>query len=286
MMAAVPTDHSSSFSWCSSVHHLHSQKLDSSSKIIRNEEEEEEEEDRIWIRIRGEAISNVEQEPILSEYYHSLILSHKSLESALANHLATNLSNSSLSRDALYEVLLGLLEQDRDTKRAIRDDLRAVEERDPACQSFLHCLLNFKGFLALQAHRATHKLWSQGRTAMALLIQARVSQVFAVDIHPGAKIGRGILLDHATGIVVGETAVVGNNVSFLHNVTLGSTGKVSGDRHPKVGDGVLIGAGAKVLGNLKIGAGAKIGAASVVLEDVPPQVTAVGNPAKLILPKM
>jgi serine O-acetyltransferase len=177
---------------------------------------------------------------------------------------------------------MSILNNDEDVISAMKDDLKAVKERDPACISYVHCLLNFKGFLACQAHRVAHKLWLQGRKVLALLIQNRVSEVFAVDIHPGAKIGRGILLDHATGVVVGETAVIGNNVAILHNVTLGGTGKICGDRHPKIGDGVLIGAGTCILGNIKIGDGAKIGAGSVVLKDVPPRTTAVGNPAKLI----
>jgi serine O-acetyltransferase len=142
--------------------------------------------------------------------------------------------------------------------------------------------LNFKGFLACQAHRVAHNLWSNGRKVLAVMIQNRVSEVFGVDIHPGAKIGSGILLDHATGIVVGETAVIGNDVSILHGVTLGGTGKAHGDRHPKIGDGVLIGAGTCILGNIKIGDGAKIGAGSVVIKDVPARTTVVGNPAKLV----
>ncbi|TQD94344.1 hypothetical protein C1H46_020030 [Malus baccata] len=197
----------------------------------------------LWLRMQDEARSDIDDEPILSNYYHTSILSHASLESALAHHLS---------------------------------------ERDPACVSYSHCLLNFKGFLACQAHRAAHKLWSQGRKVLALLIQNRVSEVFAVDIHPGAKIGSGILLDHATGLVVGETAVIGNDVSILHSVTLGGTGKASGDRHPKIGDGVLIGAGTCILGNIRIGEGAKVGAGSVVIKDVPARTTVVGNPARLI----
>ncbi|CAI9773386.1 unnamed protein product [Fraxinus pennsylvanica] len=244
--------------------------------------EEDEQEDNLWQQIKVEARSDIDQEPILYNYYFSSILSHDSMESALANHLSMKLSDSNLPYGTLYDLFGGLLIQDQEIMIAAKDDLRAVKERDPACISYVHCFLNFKGFLACQAHRLAHKLWSQGRKILAILIQNRVSEVFAVDIHPGAKIGRGILLDHATGVVIGETAVIGNNVSILHNVTLGGTGKVSGDRHPKIGDGVLIGAGTCVLGNVRIEDGAKIGAGSVVLKQVPARTTAVGNPAKLI----
>ncbi|KAL0310952.1 UNVERIFIED_CONTAM: Serine acetyltransferase 3, mitochondrial [Sesamum angustifolium] len=224
----------------------------------------DEEGDNLWLRMKDEASS---------------ILSHDSMESALANYLSLKLSNSSLPTGTLYDLFLGVLGEDKEIMLAVNDDLRAVKERDPACISYVHCFLNFKGFLACQAHRIAHNLWSNGRRILALLIQNRVSEVFAVDIHPGAKIGRGIMLDHATGLVIGETAVIGNNVSILHSVTLGGTGKDSGDRHPKIGDGVLIGAGTCVLGNVRIEDGAKIGAGSVVLKPVPARTTAVGNPA-------
>ncbi|KAG8386034.1 hypothetical protein BUALT_Bualt03G0107000 [Buddleja alternifolia] len=238
--------------------------------------------DDLWVRMKDEARSDINQEPILSGYYYSSILSHDSMERALSNYLSMKLSNSSLPTGTLYDLFLGVLAEDREIMRGVKDDLRAVKERDPACISYVHCFLNFKGFLACQAHRIAHNLWSKDRQILALLIQNRVSEVFAVDIHPGAKIGRGILLDHATGVVIGETAVIGNNVSILHNVTLGGTGKVSGDRHPKIGDGVLIGAGTCVLGNVRIEDGAKIGAGSVVLKQVPARTTAVGNPARLM----
>lgn len=236
--------------------------------------------DNLWLRMRQEACLDVQQEPILSNYYFSSILCHNSLISALSNHLSTKLGNQSLPIETLYDLFMSVI--DCEIILSVESDLRAAKERDPACISFVHCFLNFKGFLACQAHRIAHKLWSQGRKTLALLIQNRVSEVFAVDIHPGAKIGRGILLDHATGVVVGETAVIGDDVSILHNVTLGGTGRESGVRHPSIGNGVLIGAGTCVLGNVRIGDGAKIGAGSVVLKAVPPRTTVVGNPARLI----
>ncbi|KAM6585573.1 hypothetical protein CsatB_012575 [Cannabis sativa] len=237
---------------------------------VRNEEQKEEEEE-LWIQIQEEAMSDVQQEPILHEYYTSSILSHNSLESSLSHLLAMKLSNSSLSKITLLETFYSVFIKDEGIRRAVRNDLKAVRERDPACTSYVHCLLNFKGFQASQAHRVAHKFWCQGRTAMATLIQSRVSEI-----------GSGLVIDHANGVVIGETAVVGENVTILHNVTLGGTGKVSGDRHPKIGDGVFIGAGSKVLGSVRIGEGAKIGAGSVVLKDLPPNTTAVGNPARLI----
>ncbi|KAL1566977.1 Short-chain dehydrogenase/reductase sat3 [Salvia divinorum] len=236
----------------------------------------------LWLRIKEEARAVIAQEPILTNYYCSSILSHDSMESGLANHISMKLSDSSLPVPTLYDLFTGVLREDQEIMRAVCYDLLAVKERDPACIGYVHCFLNFKGFLACQAHRIGHNLWKKGRKILALLIQNRVSEVFAVDVHPGAKIGRGILLDHATGVVIGETAVIGDNVSILHNVTLGGTGKVSGDRHPKIGNGVLIGAGTCVLGNVRIEDGAKIGAGSVVLKQIPARTTAVGNPARLI----
>lgn len=254
-----------------------------SSKIVPQVDEvEDEDEDDTWLKIQEEAVSDAQQEPILYEYFYSSILSHSSLESSLANLLAMKLSNASLSKSTLLETFYGVFNKDHEIRRAVRNDLKAIKERDPACTSYVHCFLNFKGFQACQAHRVAHKFWTQGRTVMAALIQSRVSEVFGVDIHPGAKIGSGLVMDHATGVVIGETAIVGENVTILHNVTLGGTGKVFGDRHPKIGDGVFIGAGSKVLGSVRIGEGGKIGAGSVVLKEVPPNTTAVGNPARLI----
>ncbi|CAN6470642.1 unnamed protein product [Victoria cruziana] len=240
------------------------------------------EKDELWQRMREEARKDVEQEPVLGSYYVCAVLAHDCLESALATHLGYRLATPNLPGPNLAEVFLTVLLNDRAIQTAIREDMKAIKERDPACVSYVQIMLNFKGFLAIQAHRVAHKLWLTGRVPLALVIQNRVSEVFAVDIHPGARIGKGVLLDHATGTVIGETAVVGDNVSILHNVTLGGTGKCSGDRHPKIGDGVLVGAGTHVLGNVRIGQGAKIGAGSVVLKEVPDRTTAVGNPARLL----
>ncbi|KAI3769189.1 hypothetical protein L6452_00289 [Arctium lappa] len=244
--------------------------------------QEENEDDDLWLTMKDEARSEVDREPILANYYFNTILSHNVIETALANYHSVKLNDSSLPSGTLYDIFMSVLAEDKEIIREVKDDLRAVKERYSACTNVVHCFLNYKGFLACQAHRIAHKLWSQDRKLLALMIQNRVSEVFASDIHPGAKIGRGMLIDHATGVVIGETAVIGNNVSILHNVILGATGKISRDRHPKVGDGVLIGAGTCVLGNISIGEGAKIGAGSVVLKDVPARTTAVGNLTKLI----
>lgn len=244
--------------------------------------ESESEESWVWTQIKAEALRDADSEPALASYLYSTILSHQTLPRSLSFHLANKLNSSTLLSTLLYDLFLNSLSSSPTLRSAIVADLLATIHRDPACVSFSHCLLNYKGFLALQAHRIAHLLWVQNRRPLALALHSRVADVFAVDIHPAARIGKGILLDHATGVVIGETAVVGNNVSILHHVTLGGTGKVGGDRHPKIGDGVLIGAGATVLGNVVIGEGAKIGAGSVVLIHVPPRTTAVGNPARLV----
>nr|DAD48950.1 TPA_asm: hypothetical protein HUJ06_018887 [Nelumbo nucifera] len=236
----------------------------------------------VWSQIKAEARRDADAEPALASYLYSTILSHSSLARSISFHLGNKLCSSTLLSTLLYDLFLSFFSKEPSLRAATVADLRAARMRDPACVSFSHCLLNYKGFLACQAQRVAHRLWNESRRPLALALQSRIADVFAIDIHPAAKIGKGVLFDHATGLVVGETAVIGNNVSILHHVTLGGTGKESGDRHPKVGDGVLIGAGATILGNIKIGEGAKIGAGSLVLKDVPPRTTAVGNPARLV----
>lgn len=238
--------------------------------------------DLVWERIRKETAADAVDEPILASFLHATILNHDSLETALSFHLANKLDSPTASALLLREVIEEALENDTCIRRAIRCDLLAVEERDSACNTLSVPFLYFKGFHALQTHRVAHWLWKQGRQSLALFFQNRMSVVFGVDIHPAAQLGYGLMLDHATGLVIGETAVVGNNVSILQSVTLGGTGKKGGDRHPKVGDGVLISAGAKILGNILIGEGAKVGAGSVVLHEVPAHTTVAGVPAKIV----
>ncbi|QDO97977.1 serine O-acetyltransferase [Ferrovibrio terrae] len=238
--------------------------------------------DPVWQRIREEAAHAAQQEPLLGSMAHSAVLHHERLEDALSYILAQKLGSTELSALGLREVIEDAFAADPDIGHAVRADLVAVNERDPACRSFLKPLLFFKGFQSLQAHRVANWLWREGRETMAFLLQSRTSEVFAVDINPAAKFGRGILIDHGTGVVIGETAVIDDDVSMLQNVTLGGTGKETGDRHPKIRRGVLIGAGAKILGNIEIGEGAKIGAGSVVLIPVPAHCTAAGVPAKIV----
>ncbi|MGH1451734.1 MAG: serine O-acetyltransferase [Paracoccaceae bacterium] len=238
--------------------------------------------DPIWSRIRQEAERAVEDEPLLGGLIHSSILHHGSIEDALAYRTSMKLASGEMSEQLLREICDVAYEDDASLALSARADIAAVFERDPSCHRFLQPLMFFKGFQAVQAHRVAHWLWNSGRRDMAYFFQMRVSEAFGVDIHPAAKIGKGIMIDHAHSIVIGETAVVGDNVSMLHSVTLGGTGKEKEDRHPKIGDGVLIGAGAKVLGNIKIGHCSRVAAGSVVLHDVPPKTTVAGVPAKVV----
>ncbi len=237
---------------------------------------------RLWDIIREETELEAKNEPVLASFLHATILNHDNLESALSYHLADLLNSPATPAMLLREVIQEALDKDRSIIERVSEDIKAVYERDSACQAFSTPFLYFKGFLALQSYRISHWLWANQRQSLALYFQHRISVVFGVDIHPAAVIGHGIMLDHATGLVVGETCVIGNNVSIMQTVTLGGTGKEDGDRHPKVADGVLISAGAKILGNISIGEGAKIGAGSVVLKSVPAYCTAAGVPAKII----
>ena len=238
--------------------------------------------DPMWQRIRTEAAKQASEEPILASFLHATILNHTRLELALSFHLASQLATPDVSSLLLRKVIMEAFESDASIQTAVRADLQAVEDRDSACHELYIPFLYFKGFHALQTYRIAHWLWTTGRESLALFFQNRMSTTFSVDIHPAATLGQGILLDHATGLVIGEPAVVGKNVSILQSVTLGGTGKDEGNRHPKIGDGVLISAGAKILGNICVGAGAKVGAGSVVLEDVPAHTTVAGVPAKIV----
>lgn len=238
--------------------------------------------DEVWNRIRTEAGADAQAEPALTSFLHTNVLAHGRLEDALSFILAAKLGSETITSLSVRELVARAFDDDRSIGIAIREDLRAVLSRDPACRGYSVPLLFFKGFHALQSYRVSHYYWTHERPALALYLQSRISEVFAVDIHPGARIGKGIMFDHATSVVIGETAVVGDDFSMLHEVTLGGTGKVGGDRHPKIGRGVMIGAGAKVLGNIRVGEGARIGAGSVVLEEVPPFTTVAGIPARPI----
>lgn len=238
--------------------------------------------DPVWNRICSEAEEIVEQEPLLGGLVHSSILHHPTIERALAHRFALKLASGEMSEQILREIADEAYASDASLGEAARADLTAVFERDPACHRYVQPLMYFKGFQAVQAYRIGHWLYQQDRHDMAFFVQMRVSEQFGVDIHPAARIGKGLMIDHAHSIVVGETAVVGDNVSMLHSVTLGGTGKEEEDRHPKIGDGVLIGAGAKVLGNITVGHCSRIAAGSVVLLDVPPCSTVAGVPAKIV----
>jgi serine O-acetyltransferase len=238
--------------------------------------------DPIWAQIRSEAQSAMKAEPALGSFIFATVLSHEHLEAAVCHRLAQRLNHTDVDAGLISQTFQSVLEDDNSLGMIFRADLAAIYDRDPACTRYLDPLLYFKGFHALVTHRFAHALWKRGRRDFALYLQSQSSRFFGVDIHPAARFGQGIMLDHATGFVVGETAVVGDNCSFLHAVTLGGSGKETGDRHPKIADNVLIGAGAKVLGNIKVGTCSRIAAGSVVLSEVPPHVTVAGVPAKIV----
>jgi serine O-acetyltransferase len=238
--------------------------------------------DPVWSRLRGDATELAASEPTLASFVHATILGHGRMEQALTYHLAQKLANADVGSLQVHEVFDGAYANSPALGDEARADLTAIYERDPAVNTLVEPFLFFKGYHALQAYRVTHWLWTKRRTALALHFQSRISEVFTVDVHPAARIGSGVMIDHGTGVVIGETAVVEDDVSLLQGVTLGGTGKEHGDRHPKVRRGVMIGAGAKILGNTEIGAYSRIGAGSVVLKPVPPGSTAVGVPARVV----
>ena len=234
----------------------------------------------LWQTLRGEAQAMVEREPLLAGYARACVLDHGSLSDSLGFILAGKLSDGVMPADTLRALFRESFAGCPDCIEKAAYDLRAVYERDAAISDYLPVILYLKGYQSIQVHRLAHYLWGGGRRDLALFIQSRNSEVFSVDIHPACVMGKGIMFDHATGIVIGETSVIDDNVSILQQVTLGGTGNEKGDRHPKIRSGVLIAAGARVLGNIEVGEGAKIGAGSVVLRDVPPHTTVVGVPAQ------
>ncbi|UXU74966.1 MULTISPECIES: serine O-acetyltransferase [unclassified Paracoccus (in: a-proteobacteria)] len=236
----------------------------------------------VWSRIQREGRVAVRDEPLLGALIHAGLLHHATFEAALAYRFSLKLGSREMSEQILREIADDAFARAPELSAAAQADLLAVYERDPATHRLMQPILFFKGYQALQAYRIGHWLWQQDRKDMAYFVQMRCSEVFGVDIHPAARIGTGVMIDHAHSIVIGETAVVGNDVSMLHSVTLGGTGKEDGDRHPKIGNGVMIGAGAKVLGNIHVGHHSRIAAGSVVLSDVPPCKTVAGVPARIV----
>ncbi|WGO83651.1 serine O-acetyltransferase [Arsenophonus apicola] len=238
--------------------------------------------EEIWTAIKQEGKAFANCEPILASFFHATLLKHDNLGASLSYILANKLATPIMPAIAVREIIQDAYKNDKQMITFAARDLKAIVQRDPAVDKYSIPLLYLKGFHALQAYRIGHWLWKVDRKTLAIYLQSQISISFAVDIHPAARIGYGIMLDHATGIVIGETAVVENDVSILQSVTLGGTGKTEGDRHPKVREGVMIGAGAKILGNIEIGKGAKIGAGSVVLHAVRPHTTVAGVPARKV----
>ena len=236
----------------------------------------------VWAALRNEAYAAAKNESALASLLAAVILNHETLGDALSYQLARKLGDQELRAMSLRDTIEEAYDANPSIVETAEYDLKAVFERDPACKGYVQPFLFFKGFLALQTHRVAHWLYGEGRETLAFYLQSRTSELFQVDINPATRIGRGVFVDHGTGIVIGETAVIGDDVSMLQGVTLGGTGAEQGDRHPKVGKGVLLGAGAKVLGNIKIGDYAKIASGSVVLKEVPAGCTAAGVPARLV----
>jgi len=238
--------------------------------------------EKLWQELRVAAQKVTEEEPLLANYVCACVLDHESLASSISFILANKLSDEVMPAVTVRELFdTAFLDSPEIIDNAVCD-IKAVFERDAAINSFLAVILYTKGFHAIEVHRLAHYLWTHGRVELALFIQSRNSEVFSVDIHPACVMGKGIMFDHATGIVIGETTIIEDNVSILQQVTLGGTGNEQGDRHPKIRSGVLISAGAIVLGNIEVGEGAKVGAGSVVLNDVPPHTTVVGVPARVV----
>jgi serine O-acetyltransferase len=238
--------------------------------------------DPVWARVRSEAEAVVRQEPQIAAFIKSALLGHETLEAAIVHRISRRLDHPDVPADTIVQAFVDAVHESPEIGEAFRADIIATYDRDPATTRFMEPVLYFKGFHAIQTHRLAHWLWHKHRRDFALYLQSRSSAAFQTDIHPAAKIGRGIFLDHATGLVVGETAAIADDVSLLHGVTLGGTGSENGDRHPKIGKGVMIGAGAKILGNIEIGHCARIAAGSVVLKAVPNNVTVAGVPARVI----
>ena len=238
--------------------------------------------DPIWNSVRQEATEAVERDPLLSAFLYSTILNHDSLEGSVIHRLSERLDHPDMGSDLIRQTYQAMVRAVPEWSATVRVDIQAYYDRDPACDRFMMPILYFKGFHAIQTHRLAHWLWNSGRKDFALYLQSRSSAIFQTDIHPASRIGKGIFIDHATGVVVGETAVVEDNVSMLHAVTLGGTGKAGGDRHPKIRHGVLIGAGAKILGNIEVGHCSKVAAGSVLLTSIPNNKTVAGVPARIV----
>ena len=238
--------------------------------------------DPVWSAVRREAEVVVGNEPLMSTFIYSSVLNQSSLENAVIHRISERLHNRELSGDIIRQSFNSMLEDWPEWAEILRTDIAAVYDRDPACNRLIDPILYFKGFHAIQTHRLANWNLKHGNKDTALYLQSRSSQVFQTDINPAAKLGRGIFFDHATGLVIGETAVLGDNVSVMQGVTLGGTGKEGGDRHPKIGDGVLVGSGAMVLGNISIGHCSRLAAGSLVLKDVPENVTVAGIPGKVV----